>query len=66
MFCNRKKKITTNLLLRLEYQIMGLNENENENIVFLACKRKIEHCKKAETSFKQLRTLMTRHNLLVN
>jgi hypothetical protein len=61
------KKITANLLLRLEYQIMGLNENENknENIVLLACKRKIAHCKKAETSFKQLRTLMTRHNVLV-
>ncbi len=60
MFCNRKKKITANLLLRLEYQIKGLTENENKNIVFLACKRKIE------TSFEQLRTLMTRHNLLVN
>jgi hypothetical protein len=36
-----KKKITANLLLRLEYQIMGLTENENKNIVVLACKRKI-------------------------
>lgn len=41
MFCNRKKKITANLLLRLEYQIMGLTENENKNIVLLDCKRKI-------------------------